>query len=214
MAVSGLALGGFVIGHLSGNLLLFLGRDAFNSYAEWLHGNQGLLWGARLGLLAMIALHVRTALVLRKRNTDARPVRYAFESTVQASQASRSMLLTGLLVLAYVILHLAHFTWGWLDSTAGATETLTRAGEEVVRHDTYGMVVAGFQNVFYSAIYIAAMVVLALHLSHGFHSLFQSLGLRHPSYTPKIEMGARVLAWGIAGAYMSIPFAVLSGGVS
>ena len=212
MAVTGLALAGFVVGHLTGNLLLFAGRDAINSYAEWLKTNPQITWVARGGLLVMFLLHVRTGIVLQAANRAARPERYEHESTVQAPLASRSMLLTGMLVFVYVLMHLAHFTFGLLDGQAHAlTETIQRAGEEVTRHDVYGMVVASFSSNIYVFIYVVAMLVLGLHLSHGLSSLFQSLGLRHPSYTPWIQRGALALAWILTAGYIALPLSVRLG---
>lgn len=215
MALTGLALAGFVVGHLSGNLLVYVGRDALNSYAEWLKSNPQITWVARFGLLLAFLLHIRTGIVLRNGNRNARPTQYAHESTVQASLASRSMFLTGVLVLVYVVLHLAHFTFGWVDSANHSlVQALIRDGAEVQRHDVYGMLVGSFSNPIYSVLYVAAMLVLGMHLSHGLQSLFQSLGLRHPSYTSLFEVAGRVIAWGLAAAYVTIPLAVLTGVVS
>jgi succinate dehydrogenase / fumarate reductase flavoprotein subunit len=102
MAVTGLLLTGFVIGHLSGNFLIFAGQDAINDYAEFLKKNVGLLWSARIGLLVVFAVHILLAIRVRNGNRSARPTRYAYEDTVQASAASRTMILSGLVILAYV----------------------------------------------------------------------------------------------------------------
>lgn len=215
MAVTGLALAGFVVGHLAGNLLVFAGQDALNSYAEWLKTNPLFTWTARIGILVMFVLHVRTGIVLSSANKAARPARYAHEATVQATYASRSMFLTGLLVLTYILLHLAHFTFGFVGQEGYAlTETIVRDGVEVTRHDVYGMVLAGFGNTAFVVVYIAAMVVLGLHLSHGLQSLFQTLGLRHASYTPLIEKVGVALAWILAAGYIAIPVLVRAGVVA
>jgi succinate dehydrogenase / fumarate reductase, cytochrome b subunit len=112
MAVTGLLLIGFVVVHMSGNLLIYLGPDAMNSYAQALKARQALLWTARLGLLAIFVLHVVLGLLLTFQNKAARPTAYVYEDTLQASWASRHMMLTGLALLAFVIYHLAHFTFG------------------------------------------------------------------------------------------------------
>ncbi len=112
MAITGLLLIGFVIGHMAGNLLLFAGPDALNSYAHALKERPALLWTARLGLLLVFVVHIVYGIRLTWRNRAARPIPYIREDTLQASWASRHMLLTGLVLLAFVIYHLAHFTLG------------------------------------------------------------------------------------------------------
>lgn len=212
MAVTGVLLALFVVGHLVGNLLVFAGRGAMNDYAETLKHLGGGLWVIRTGLLAILVTHVATGLVLRARNAAARPVPYAVNHTIQASFASRSMVLTGLLVLAFLALHLAHFTLGWLEPAKYAlTETVVTAGVTSVRQDVFGMVVAGFHNDAFVAVYVAAMVVLGAHLSHGLSSLFQSLGLRHPAYASGMERGGRIVAWLLATGFILIPLSVRLG---
>ena len=175
MALTGLALIGFVVAHMSGNLLIYAGRDALNSYAAALKDRPALLWPARLGLLAVFVIHIVLGIRLTRQNSSARPVRYIYEDTLQASWASRHMLLTGLVLLAFTIYHLAHFTFGVIvpaeppgDVPQREVEELPRpdrgpqAGEDVeghapdrsveaaqgwdVRQDVYSMVVSGFRN--------------------------------------------------------------------
>lgn len=203
MAVTGLLLAGFLVGHLTGNLLVFdPNREALNSYAAWLHSQGPLLWVARIGLLVVFVVHVASGIRLQRQNRAARPVPYAVSSTVQASLASRTMLLTGILVLLYLVLHLLHFTFG-------AVQPAARAAFEA--RDVHTMVVLGFQNPAYSLVYLASMVVLGMHLSHGLSSLFQSLGLNHPRYNPVLRMIGPVAGIGIAVAYSTIPLAILLG---
>ncbi len=128
MALTGLGLIGFVLAHMSGNLLVYLGRDALNSYAAGLTSRPGLLWAARLGLLAIFVLHVVLGLRLTWDNQLARPVGYVFERTVRANWASRHMLLTGLVLLAFILYHLAHFTLGVVKP---AEVDVPRAGGDV-----------------------------------------------------------------------------------
>ena len=215
MAITGLALAGFLVGHLSGNLLIFAGKDAINSYAEFLKTNPQITWVARAGLLVMFVLHVATGIRLQQANRSARPIPYTHEGTVQASFASRTMLLTGLLVLVYLLMHLAHFTFGMLDGASYTqTETLMRDGEQVTRHDVHAMLISSFGSFPFVLIYVVSMVVLAIHLSHGLHSLFQSLGLRHRGLMPWIEKLGRVIAWLLAAGYIAIPMSVLTGALS
>lgn len=209
MAGTGLVLFGFVIGHLVGNLLIFVGRDALNDYAEWLKSMPAVVWTTRIVLLASLVTHVFFANRLRLTNNAARPQEYAFRATVQASLASRAMMGTGVLVLAYVVYHLLHFTLGVTDPEAFALEETVGGAS---RHDVYGMVLAGFQNSILVVIaYVVANGVLALHLSHGVASLFQSLGIHDDRYSPMI----RRLGWGLAvligAGFISIPVAIRLG---
>jgi succinate dehydrogenase / fumarate reductase cytochrome b subunit len=222
MALTGLGLIGFVVAHMAGNLLVFAGRDALNSYAEALKNHPGLLWTARVGLLAIFLVHVVLGLRLTRQNQAARPVPYAQEDTVQASWASRHMLLTGLLLLAFVVYHLAHFTFGVVaraevkedgQTVAKGYLDLEEKGHDPARpkaerHDVYAMVVYGFRNTWISLSYLAAMVFLWLHLWHGASSWFQSLGINHPRYNGFIRGFGPVLATVLLVGNCSMPLAV------
>ena len=173
MATSGVLLLGFLIVHLLGNLYVFQGREPLNDYAAWLKDNP-LLWPARIGLLATFAIHVWVGIALARENRAARPIGYRQGLALPASTwASRSMIWTGLLVLAFVVFHLAHFTWGWVAPEAHA-QVDTQG-----RHDVYGMVVAAFSTRWVAAVYVLAMGVLAVHLTHAGQSFLQTLGVRY-----------------------------------
>ena len=149
MAVTGILLFGFVIGHLTGNLLIFQGRDAMNDYAAFLHSKPALLWVTRLGLLAVVGLHIVTAARLTKENQDARPVPYARKEDQVSSVASRSMMLTGITIAGYVVFHLAHLTWGLvLNDYYGLEDAEGRV-------DVYYMVTEGFKVPWVSLIWTA-----------------------------------------------------------
>jgi succinate dehydrogenase / fumarate reductase, cytochrome b subunit len=211
MSLTGLGLIGFVIVHMVGNLLVFAGRDALNSYAHMLKENGEILWFARGALLTIFVVHVILGIRLTLANRAARPVRYKFEDTVQASQASRQMLLTGLVLLAFIIYHLAHFTFGLVHrSDFELTQPL--AGDSAhQRQDVYGMVVGGFQDPLITIIYVVAMIFLWLHLWHGGSSWFQSIGLNHPRYWPAIKCVGPVIATVVLIGNCSMPLAVLIG---
>ena len=181
VALTGLLLVLFLLGHLAGNLLLYGGRDAMNSYAEKLHSLGMGLWVVRAILLAIFVVHITLAIRLNLASKAARPVAYASKLDPQVSSfATRSMVLTGLLVLAYVVYHLLHFTVGVIQPDGKAlVETLADGTQ---RADVYNMVVTGFQHPVVSISYIVAMAILALHLKHGITSIFQTLGWNHPSY--------------------------------
>jgi len=170
MAISGSLLMVFLLAHMSGNLLVFSGPDAFNAYGHYLQTHPLILWPARIGLLVLFTLHIYLGLTLQAENRKARPTAYAFNNTVQATLTSRYMLLTGLLILAYVIYHLLHFTIGVVQP-----QYFTGLDAEN-RHDIYTMFVMGFRNPIIYASYVFAQTVLVLHLSHGAASMFQSLG--------------------------------------
>jgi succinate dehydrogenase / fumarate reductase cytochrome b subunit len=204
MALTGLGLMIFVIAHMIGNLLVFSGPDALNSYAKALKDHPTLLWSARTGLLAIFVLHVFLGIRLTRQNMAARPDRYAYEDTVQANWASRHMLLTGLLLFAFVIYHLAHFTFGLIQPAPAADPKTGGA-------DVYAMVVAGFSNVWITLSYLFFQVFLALHLWHGGSSWLQSLGLNHPVYQRLVHAVGPVVATVVFVGNCSMPLAIYSG---
>ena len=206
MAVTGLMLFGFVVMHLLGNLQLFTGADKLNAYAKWLYDLGSLLWVARIGLLAVFVLHVATAIRLSRANSAARPVAYQRPNTVQASMASRSMVLSGLSVFAFVVYHLLHFTFGVTNPDHHALKANGAGG-----HDVYAMVTESFNSWEIAGAYAAFQVVLFLHLSHGMQSLAQTLGLQHKRYTPMIKTLSYVLALAIAGGNMLLALSVKLG---
>lgn len=208
VALTGAALLFFVIGHLLGNLQIFLGQDALNAYAKKLHDMPAVLWVARIGLLGAVGAHIVLSMRLAIANRAARPVPYATPATVQASFASRTMVYTGPMIAAFVLYHLLHFTFGVVQSDAA--HLVDSAG----RHDVYSMVVRGFQSPLIALTYIVAMVLLGIHLKHGITSLFQTLGLRHPRYDRLVGTVGGGLAWGLAIGNCAIPAAVLAGVVS
>jgi succinate dehydrogenase / fumarate reductase, cytochrome b subunit len=205
MAVTGLILLGFVIGHLLGNLLIFAGRDALNAYAVGLRDTGPLLWIARLGILGAVLLHIAASVRLVGMNRAARPVRYQVFKPRTTPFYARAMAWTGLIIAAFVVFHLLHLTFGAVYPDHFALH------DAEGRHDVYAMTVLGFQNILVSVSYIIAVGLLSLHLAHGIPSLFQSLGLRHPKYTPTIETVGHWLAVLIFIGYASIPAAVLLG---
>ncbi|HYP26989.1 MAG TPA: succinate dehydrogenase cytochrome b subunit [Blastocatellia bacterium] len=204
MALTGFALFAFVIAHMAGNLQIFLGPDAINDYAAFLKSKPGILWAARLGLLAVVILHITAAIQLARINRRARPVGYNDYKVVASTLAQRTILMSGLIILAFVVYHLLHFTFG---VTNPEYLRLTRDGQ----HDVYGMMIAGFSNVWVSAFYIIAMGLLCLHLSHGVSSMFQSLGLRRRAITRSINLFARTMALVIFVGNVAIVAAVLTG---
>lgn len=178
MAVTGLFLFSFVVIHMIGNLQIFLGREALNGYAEHLREWPLLLWPARAFLFLALLLHIFTSFSLAIENRKARPVRYRYEATVQASYASRTMVASGVIIFLFVVYHLLHFTWGVVHPE------FFHLTDGKGRHDVYSMVILGFRDRWVTGSYVAAMAVLCMHLSHGVQSLFQSLGLNNEKTTP------------------------------
>lgn len=206
MAITGVLLFVFLIGHLLGNLQLLLGREAINHYAEFLHSKPALVWTARIGLLVIFTAHVLTGIRLSLQNKAARPVPYAREDTVTASWASRSMLLTGLTTAAFLIYHLLHFTVGALVHTG-----YFQLKEDGPNHmDVYAMVTQSFANPAIAIAYIAFMVLLFFHLSHGIQSFAQTLGFHHGRYTPLVKKLSFVCAALIAGGNICLVLACLT----
>jgi succinate dehydrogenase / fumarate reductase cytochrome b subunit len=206
MALTGAGLIGFVIIHLAGHMLMFVGPDAINSYALALKSNPLLLWSARLGLLLVFALHVLLAISLKLQNNSGRgPVGYYHKNTVQASLASRTMIWTGLLLLAFILFHLSHFTV-FLVKPAYAN-----LHDELGRHDVYSMMIIGFQNVPIGIGYIVAMLIMALHLSHGLPSIFQSMGWNSPRFDAMFRRIGTIFAVVMFFGYSALPVSVWLG---
>ena len=209
MAFTGLVLVLWIIGHLVGNLLIFGGPEATNNYAHGLKALGPLLWVERLLILAVFLAHVLVGLRTKLWDRESRPVRYQVEATRAASFASRNMLVTGLILLAFVVYHLAHFTLGWL--YPGEFAKPIAGADEPLMLDVYSMVVAGFSRPGVSILYGIGMVVLGLHISHGISSLFQHLGLWGQRFARWIRGAGLFLAVVIAVLFIFIPAAILLG---
>ncbi len=208
MAGTGLLLILFILGHMIGNLQMYLGQDKMNTYAAALQGLGGLLWLIRCALLLFVVLHVITSIRLKLLNMSARPVSYSKKATVVATLTSRTMMWTGAMIFCFVTYHLLHFTIKATNPMYG--ELVDATG----RPDVYSMVVLGYQNVLISVTYIVAMFLLGFHLFHAIASMFQTLGVNHPKYTPIIHGLGVVLSIVIVGGFLSIPLGVLFGWIA
>jgi len=200
MAVTGAILFGFVLGHLAGNLTVYLGPEALNGYAvflrQFLHGAG--LWVARAVLLLSVILHIWSATSLTLTSRAARPVGYRERQWTESTYASRTMRWSGVIILFFVIYHLLHFTFGTVHPS-------------FVEGDVYHNFVTGFQSVPVSIAYIVAMIFLGLHLRHGVWSMFQTLGVSHPRYIRWAHVGAWIFALIVVVGNCSFPIAVLAG---
>ncbi len=205
MAVTGVILFGFVLLHMVGNLKLYEGPKVLNSYAGFLREvgapalpASGLLWIARLVLLAAVVLHMGAAWQLTRVSRAARPVRYAAAPKIHTSYASRTLRWGGVIIALFVVYHLLHLTWGVVHPS-------------FVDKDVYHNVVAGFRVWWVSLFYIVAQIALGFHLYHGLWSMFQSLGLNHPRFNRWRNGFAHAFAWIVTVGNVSFPVAVLSG---
>lgn len=211
MAITGFILAAFVFVHMLGNLQVFMPPEAINAYAYFLHHvlPWEFLWAFRIVLLAAVAIHVWAAIQLKMENAAARPQRYHVNNTVVASCASRYMAFSGLVLLAFIIFHILHFTTRNIYPEFYHLYTYNADGEKMF--DAYAMMLYGFSNKFWyvSAFYIISMLMLAWHLSHGVSSMFQSLGLRNELWRYRLNKIA--LAYGaiVALGFISIPASVL-----
>jgi succinate dehydrogenase / fumarate reductase cytochrome b subunit len=202
VAITGLALIAFIAVHLLGNLSIFWGPEAVNGYAAKLHHLGTLLWVARLGLIAVAVLHVYFTMLLWRENRQARPQKYAVKQTLETTLYARTMRLSGLVVLGFVLFHLAQFTWKWVNP--GYQEWYDAAGQ----HDVYRMLVSAFANPWVVSFYLLSVGFLALHLSHGIASLFQTWGLTNEKLRPRFQQAGLIVAWVFFLGYASIPCAV------
>jgi succinate dehydrogenase / fumarate reductase cytochrome b subunit len=202
MAVTGLGLLLFAIVHMVGHLGMFGGRDAYNAYAHFLQSLGALKWAARGGLVLIVVVHIATAIALVRANSAARPRKYSVFRTVRTSFFARTMTLTGLVILAFIVYHLAHFTLGWVQPAS--FHQLDGKG----RYDAYSMFVIGFQNTAILLSYLVAVTLLSFHLAHGASSWLQSLGWKHPKYDAVLDKLGPVLGLVLAVGYAAPPLAV------
>jgi succinate dehydrogenase / fumarate reductase cytochrome b subunit len=204
MAVTGVILFGYVLGHLLGNLQIYSPNpEQINNYAKFLHSHAVLLWVVRGFLLLSVGLHITASVQLWLLKQRARPEGYVKKDDVPTAYAARTMIWSGPIIAAFVIFHVLHLTTG---SISGLP--LHEVGGEM---DVRTNVILGFQHPAVAIFYIIAMGLLCLHLYHGLWSMFQSLGISHPRYTPLLKKFAAIFAWFIALGNISIPVSVLAG---
>ncbi len=209
MAVSGAAIVGFLIAHLSGNLLIFGGPEKINAYGQGLRDLGPLLWALRIGILVFFVLHIITSIYLADKNRSARPVSYEKKKSIQSTIASRTMFFSGLTILTFVTYHLLHYTFGIVQPEFFHGEYILHDGRTT--HDVYSMMIHGFQNPFIFITYLLAMTFVCMHLSHAIASAFQTLGINNTKYNSKIKMAGMGFAALIWIGYMSIPAGVMAG---
>lgn len=213
MAITGFVLASFLLIHMLGNLqTLKGGPHAINAYAHTLQTLPWeILWGFRLTLLACFVVHFLTAYMLVLENNRSRPQQYAVKKSLSSTLAARTMIYSGTIVIAFVVLHIMHFTVLNLDPEYKILDWVATSGmyEGKTLHDVYAMLIMGFSNPWVAAAYIFAMIVIAFHLSHGVSSMFQSVGLRNEAWRYRLNAIAVVYCVVIAVGFSINPLAVM-----
>lgn len=207
MAITGLIGIGYVILHMVGNLQAFAGREKINAYSALLHGpGLELLWLMRVVLIVAVILHVVTSYQLTQLARAARPVAYKERDPQVSTISSRTMRWGGVLLLAFIIFHLLHFTTRQVDPAGWAHRFDARG-----RYDIYGNLVASFRIWWVTALYLVAMIALGMHLWHGVWSFGRSLGVARASNTPLRRRVAPIVAVVLWLGFSLVPIAVLAG---
>lgn len=235
MAVTGIILVLFIIGHTIGNMQVFLGREVFNTYAAFLQSLGELLWVVRGVLFLSLVFHIITSVKLKLQNLGSKPDKYEVKNYVKAKLTSRTMIWTGIMIFAFLTYHILHFTAGVtnpdhynvheyyekeayslaIDSNTefaeGESEQLVKQDLLFKRHDVYKMVILGFREPVISIVYIIGVILLGFHLSHAIQSAFQTLGVSGPRFTPCMIKTSNALSIIIVLCLISIPIAILAG---
>ena len=207
MAITGLIMLLYLIAHLLGNLIIFKGPSGINAYASILREFLPLLWLVRIIMLSVFLIHLVIAVQLFLDNRKVRPIPYRLKKNLRSSFASRNMIWTGLIIALYIVYHLLNFTIPAINPEFSAHRNIDSLG----RPDVFSMVIKNFERIKIVAIYTIAIIAMALHLSHGIQSLFQTLGLNNEVTLPvmiKTGLAASVI---LLVGFLSIPFAVLTG---
>jgi len=203
--ISGALLVLFVLAHLAGNLTIYIGPygEGINVYAEALHASPLLLWGARGGLALVFLVHIFTTLSLVLENRRARPQRYAVKARVQSTIFVRTMALSGLVVLSFLIFHVLQFAAG-LSPHANLYDLEGR-------HDVAAMIILSFLNPWVTGFYLLSLILLGMHLSHGVSSLFTTFGLNGRKSFGLIKYSALAVSWVLMVGFATIPVASITG---
>jgi succinate dehydrogenase / fumarate reductase, cytochrome b subunit len=205
VAVTALVLILYVLGHLLGNLQIYLGPDKINRYAEFLHELGPILWLVRVILIVAFVTHIVATIQLARENRLAKPQKYAVAGYQRSTRASRTMIVSGLIVLCFVIYHLLQFTLLVTDPE------FRQLHDSLGRHDVYRMLILGFRHPLVSLFYVVGLFLLTSHLSHGFASVMQTLGINNRKIANFVSIGGQALAWVIFAGYVSIPLTILLG---
>jgi succinate dehydrogenase / fumarate reductase cytochrome b subunit len=205
VGISGALLVLFVLAHLAGNLTIYIGPygEGINVYAQALHASPLFLWAARIGLVVVFVVHIFTALSLVLENRRARPQRYAVNARVQSTIFARTMALSGLVVLSFLIFHVLQF--------AAGLSPYSHLYDVEGRHDVAAMIIKSFHNPWVSGFYLLSLGLLGMHLSHGISSIFQTFGLNGRKSAGLVKHGALFVSWVLMVGFASIPVASITG---
>jgi succinate dehydrogenase / fumarate reductase cytochrome b subunit len=212
MAVSGLVLVLFVLGHMAGNLKIFAGIDPatgdykIDDYGRFLRsmgsemlGHSGVLWIVRVVLLACVVIHAISGIQLARLNRAAKPVGYKTKSYRSANAASLTMIYGGLFLIVFIVFHILHFTTGNLHF------------DGFVEGEVYANVWSAFQNVLTAGFYVVSMALLGLHLYHGTWSMFQTLGVDTPRWNQGLRTMAKFIAVALFIGFSAVPVGIAAG---
>ncbi|HAD57710.1 MAG TPA: succinate:quinone oxidoreductase [Planctomycetaceae bacterium] len=202
---TGIALVGFLVVHMAGNLQIFAGANSLNAYAALLKSQAIVLWSARLGLLVLIGLHIAMTVRQVIRNRGQKSKKYATTNYRRTTVASRSMMLTGSVLLGFIVFHLLHFTGGVI-----LPEAYQQTDSEG-RHNVFAMVVDGFRHPIVLAVYLAGMAALATHLHHAISSVWQTLGLARDGCDSRVRKLSPILAAVIIAGFLLVPLSIVTG---
>jgi succinate dehydrogenase / fumarate reductase cytochrome b subunit len=205
VAVTALLLILYVLGHLLGNLQIYMGPDRINAYAKFLHDLGPILWVVRVILIAAFVTHIAATIQLAHENRLAKPQKYAVAGYQRSTIASRTMIVSGLIVLCFVIYHLLQFTLQVTDPE------FRKVHDSLGRHDVYRMLILGFRHPLVSLFYVVGLFLLTTHLTHGFASVVQTLGINNRKIANFVSIGGQTLAWVVFAGYVSIPVTILFG---
>ncbi len=205
VAVTALLLVFYVLGHLLGNLQIYMGPNRINAYAQFLHDLGPILWVVRAILLAAFVMHIVATIQLARENRLAKPQKYAVAGYQRSTMASRTMIVSGLIVLCFIIYHLLQFTLQVTDPE------FREVHDSLGRHDVYRMLILGFRHPLISLFYVVGLFLLTNHLSHGFASILQTLGINNRKIGDFVSIGGQTLAWIVFAGYISIPVTILLG---
>jgi succinate dehydrogenase / fumarate reductase cytochrome b subunit len=204
LGFSGLVLLGFIVGHLLGNLSVFAGQDAINSYAHFLHQSKLLLYSARIFLLINLVIHIYLSISLTLINKHAKQVEYEYSQNMRTTFASKTMILSGFVILAFLVYHLLHFTFGFINPDSYGLI------DHKKRFDVYTMLIDNFTNVSIALIYVVSLVCLGSHLSHAFFSVCQTFSITSTKESiERVHSASKVLSVVIVFGYLLIPFSIL-----
>ncbi len=203
MAITGQCMVLFAVVHMVGNSSIFVGPDGINAYAKHLHDLGPLVWMFRAGLFGLAAVHIFYGIQLTLENSAANPDSYAVKKQLKATFASSTMIWTGLIICLFIIFHILHFT-------ARVTPGIVQGVDALGRYDVFTMVVSAFRNGGTAFIYVAAMIALFLHLSHGIQSFFQTMGWNTDTTQCWISTAGKAVAFILLAGYAVIPLSILA----